>query len=63
VSFTYVETKSGVTARTLHAWFQGKTKRPQHCTIAAVAACLGYEISFTARSAPNVVPIHKKAAR
>ena len=44
-------------------WFQGKTKRPQHCTIAAVAACLGYEISFTARSAPNVVPIHKKAAR
>jgi len=34
---------SGVSAHTLHEWFFGKTMRPQHATLAAVAASLGYD--------------------
>ena len=63
VSHQYIENKSGVTARTLYAWFHGKTKRPQHCTIAAVAAALGFEVTFTSSQPANVVPIHRKASK
>ena len=63
VTFTYIENKSGVTAKTLHNWFQGRTRRPQHCTVAAVAAALGFTVAFVPQSAPNVVPIHRKAVR
>jgi len=61
VSRQYIENKSGVSERTLYAWFNGETKRPQHCTIAAVAAALGFVVSFTPAKPANVVPIHKKA--
>jgi transcriptional regulator with XRE-family HTH domain len=62
VSHAYIERHSGVTVKTLHAWFSGATRRPMHATVAAVAAVLGYEVSFVARSA-NVVPLHRKAAK
>jgi len=58
VTYKYIENKSGVTTSTLHAWFNGKTRRPQHCTVAAVAAVLGYDIGLTARS-ENVVPLRR----
>ena len=63
VTFTYIENKSGVTTKTLHNWFQGKTKRPMHCTVAAVASALGFTVTFTPAQPANVVPIHRKAAR
>lgn len=37
---------SGVSQSTLHNWFKGGTKRPQHATIAAVSSSLGYEMEF-----------------
>lgn len=37
---------SGVSISTLHNWFKGNTKRPQHATIAAVSSSLGYEMEF-----------------
>lgn len=37
---------SGVSISTLHNWFLGNTKRPQHATIAAVSSSLGYEMEF-----------------
>jgi hypothetical protein len=48
-SYNYIESKSGVTSATLNNWFNGKTKRPQHCTVAAVARCLGYSLEFKRR--------------
>lgn len=41
-----VATISGVSKSTLHNWFDGKTRRPQYATIAAVVASLGYSQKF-----------------
>jgi hypothetical protein len=46
VTYRFIETKSGVTTTTLRAWFGGKTRKPQHATICAVAGALGYEMRF-----------------
>ena len=37
---------SGVATTTLDNWFNGKTRSPQHGTIAAVITALGYEERF-----------------
>lgn len=34
---------SGVGQATFASWFRGKTKRPQHTTLAAAAGALGYD--------------------
>lgn len=34
---------SGVSTGTIHNWWNGKTKRPQFCTAAAVARSMGYD--------------------
>ena len=60
VSHSYIELHSGVTARTLYAWFHGETRRPQYSTVAAVAAVLGYDVGFIPKTkALNVVPLRK----
>jgi hypothetical protein len=38
---------SGISATTLHNWFDGKTKRPQYATVMAVIRSLGYRQVFT----------------
>ena|SRR5256885_173896 len=37
---------SGVSVSTYDGWFEGDTKNPQHATIAATVAALGYEEQF-----------------
>jgi hypothetical protein len=37
---------SGVSASTLHNWFHGDTRNPQHHTVAAVVTSLGYQEQF-----------------
>jgi len=37
---------SGVSTSTLDNWFNGKTRSPQHATIAAVITSLGYQEQF-----------------
>lgn len=37
---------SGVSAHTLYGWFDGKTKRPQFATVAAVMGALGYRMAW-----------------
>ena len=41
-----IHEKSGVSATTLHNWFEGQTKRPQYCTVLAVVSALGYRQAF-----------------
>lgn len=47
VTFAYIEQKSGVGKSTLHAWFNGRTKRPQHTTVMAVLRAIGYDLVLT----------------
>jgi DNA-binding phage protein len=42
-----VSNVSGVSATTLHNWFEGKTKRPQYATVMAVVMALGYRVAYT----------------
>lgn len=48
-SFKEISTDSGVSTTTLYNWFHGKTRRPQFCTIAAVAGSLGKSIGLVKR--------------
>jgi len=43
-SYNQVSAGSGVSTQTLRNWFLGKTRRPQFCTIAAVARCCGRQM-------------------
>jgi transcriptional regulator with XRE-family HTH domain len=45
-SYKQIEDESGVSWATLHAWFNGKTRRPQAATLNAVARALGYKLGF-----------------
>lgn len=42
-----VNEKSNVSVACLRGWFDGKTRRPQHATIVAVARALGGSYSLT----------------
>jgi hypothetical protein len=53
---------SGVSATTLHGWFDGKTRRPQYATIAAVISSLGYSAKFVKTKRVDVAREVEKAA-
>ncbi len=44
VSYKDVHVLSDVAVSTMYNWFEGKTRRPSHCTVAAVVNGLGYEL-------------------
>ena len=46
VTKQWVEENSGVTSTTLHAWFDGKTRKPQAATINAVLRALGKKLGI-----------------
>ena len=46
LSNSEIHTISGVSATTLHNWFEGETRRPQYATVAAVTGSLGYRQEF-----------------
>jgi DNA-binding phage protein len=49
LSHSKIHEMSGVTPSTLHAWFDGKTRKPQYATIMAVVHALGYRNVFVKR--------------
>src|SRR5262245_66637106 len=56
LSYDKVNALSGVAASTLYAWFHGDTKRPQNCSLEAVARALGYKREFVAMTASPPTP-------
>lgn len=42
VRYSRISADSGVSEATLRNWFDGKTRRPQYATVAAVMGSLGY---------------------
>jgi hypothetical protein len=53
---------SGVATTTLHNWFHGDTRNPQHATIAAVITSMGYEEQFIKTKEIDVEKERKLAA-
>lgn len=49
ISYTKVSAQSGVSTTTLYNWFNGPTRRPQHCAVQAVARSLHYELKMVRR--------------
>ena len=62
LGYEFISAGSDVSRNTLRAWFDGKTRRPQYATVAAVLAVLGYEL-VTRKRIADVVPIHAAKAR
>ena len=54
-TYKHIEEHSGVTSQTLHAWFDGKTRKPQAATLNAVARALGYKLGFVPIEAVSIV--------
>ena len=50
LSHTRIAATSGVSTTTLSNWRKRKTKRPQFCTIVAVARALGADVQLTANN-------------
>jgi DNA-binding phage protein len=48
-SYAKISRESDVSATTLSNWFYGKTKRPQFCTVAAVARACGLQLTIGGR--------------
>lgn len=46
-SYKDVAIKSGVTESTLRNWFHGKTIKPQHATVMAVARAMAHDFRLT----------------
>jgi len=61
VNYTEAAEASGVGRGTIVQWIEGKTMRPKYCTIAAVAAALGYEPTFV-KKRRNVVDLKRGVA-
>lgn len=47
MSYQEISAKSGVAVGTLGAWFNGRTKRPQFCTVNAVGRTCGMTLVWT----------------
>ena len=45
-SYSEISDESGVSQSTLYNWFLGRTRRPQFCTVAAVAGALGKSVGL-----------------
>jgi DNA-binding phage protein len=45
IAYAILVDESGVSLATLVGWFNGKTRRPQHATVMAVWAALGYSLA------------------
>lgn len=46
VAYARLAHLSGVSESTLRNWFDGKTRKPQFCTVAAVMGALGYRMHW-----------------
>lgn len=54
---------SGVSSTTIDNWFNGKTRRPQHTTLAAAAAALGYDWNLSQIKHVDIASELPKAVR
>lgn len=53
---------SGISVQTLHKWFHGDTRSPQHATVMALITSVGYKEEFVKARAIDTDAELKKAA-
>ena len=64
MSYDEVSGESDVSTTTLRGWFDGKTKRPQYATVAAVLGGLGFVLKVHKQGEDTkVVPIHSRGRK
>ena len=56
-TWTRLSVESGVSRHCIAEWFDGKTKRPAHATIAAAFSALGFDLLPVARGSARIVPL------
>jgi len=61
LSYAKVSAESDVSVNCLREWFEGKTRRPQFATVAAVFSALGMDLLPTARGSSKVVRLRAKS--
>ena len=44
MSYVEINEKSGVSTSAMFGWFHGSTRRPQYCTVTAVAKACGKDV-------------------
>lgn len=49
-SYSKIHDNGGPTPTTLYNWFDGKTRRPQFCTLIAAARAVGGDVQFVSRA-------------
>jgi len=60
VTKQWIEDESGVTSQTLHAWFEGKTRRPQAATVNAVLRAMGKKLGVVNLEATTVEDVQRQ---
>ncbi len=53
-TYKNIAENGGPTPTTLYNWFDGKTKRPQFCTLIAAARAVGGDIRFVNRQGTEI---------
>ena len=61
LSHSEIHVISGVAASTLHNWFEGATRKPQHATVCAIVYARGYREEFVKTKDINFEREIKKA--
>src|ERR1700685_2148582 len=60
-SYKKIYQGGGPTPSTLHNWFDGKTKRPQFCTLIAATRAVGGDVKFVNRQGQEIrLPTSRK---
>ena len=54
-SYEQIYADSGVTVTTLKSWFHGRTRRPQFCTVQAVAHVIGCDLVLQKQYKPAIL--------
>ena len=62
-SYQELRDQSGVSTSCMYGWFNGKTRRPTHAAVAAVAAVLGYRTMLVKMPQARVYKFERKKKR
>jgi len=62
-TYKEIHETSDVSVSSLKGWFDGKTRRPHHATMAAVAGALGYDFKLVKQRGRSAVEKLKRKSR
>jgi transcriptional regulator with XRE-family HTH domain len=63
LSYQEIHEASDVATSTMYGWFHGKTRRPTHAAVAAVAGALGYHFELVHKRGAKIIKLEAKRAK